>query len=392
MYEIDREKFGEFLAELRKEKGIKQKELAEKLYVSDKAVSKWETGHSIPDVSLLVPLAEILGVTVTELLECKKMDAPESMDASRADDLVKTVIELSEEERSRKRKENMLIYLICVFVACVEMYCFYRLSEIWDFFLVPLLPVVGLSILFGAYIWLFIKEKLPSYYDENKINVYVDGVLHINMPGVCFNNNNWPYIVRALRVWSASGMVVFPMIYVLLEKVIGYDIPGVLLVVLLTFFLGGLFVPIYVLGRKHQYGDKPAPRVKTAPQKSIFVLVAIAVVMGLAMWGLLGGVGTISSGTRVMYVSNEGRSHWSASYQYFNGFIQRNLWVAENEDGFAVVITSEEGSMDVEIKDENGNVIFAQENIQTGSYEVKATGKVVVRIDCEKHKGSFDIR
>lgn len=392
MYEIDREKFGEFLAELRKEKGIKQKELAEKLYVSDKAVSKWETGHSIPDVSLLVPLAEILGVTVTELLECKKMDAPESMDASRADDLVKTVIELSEEERSRKRKENMLIYLICVFVACVEMYCFYRLSEIWDFFLVPLLPVVGLSILFGAYIWLFIKEKLPSYYDENKINVYVDGVLHINMPGVCFNNNNWPYIVRALRVWSASGMVVFPMIYVLLEKVIGYDIPGVLLVVLLTFFLGGLFVPIYVLGRKHQYGDKPAPRVKTAPQKSIFVLVAIAVVMGLAMWGLLGGVGTISSGTRVMYVSNEGRSHWSASYQYFNGFIQRNLWVAENEDGFAVVITSEEGSMDVEIKDENGNVIFAQENIQTGSYEVKATGKVVVRIDCEKHTGSFDIR
>lgn len=392
MYEIDREKFGEFLAELRKEKGIKQKELAEKLYVSDKAVSKWETGHSIPDVSLLVPLAEILGVTVTELLECKRMDAPESMDASRADDLVKTVIELSEEERSRKRKGNMLIYLMCVFVACVEMYCLYRLSEIWDFFLVPLLPVVGLSILFGAYIWLFIKEKLPSYYDENKINVYVDGVLHINMPGVCFNNNNWPYIVRALRVWSASGMVVFPMIYVLLEKVIGYDIPGVLLVVLLTFFLGGLFVPIYVLGRKHQYGDKPAPRVKAAPQKSILVLVAIAVVMGLAMWGLLGGVGTISSGTRVMYVSNEGRSHWSASYQYFNGFIQRNLWVAENEDGFDVVITSEEGSMDVEVRDENGNVIFAQENIQTGSYEVKATGKVVVRIDCEKHKGSFDIR
>lgn len=392
MYEIDREKFGEFLAELRKEKGIKQKELAEKLYVSDKAVSKWETGHSIPDVSLLVPLAEILGVTVTELLECKRMDAPESMDASRADDLVKTVIELSEEERSRKRKGNMLIYLMCVFVACVEMYCLYRLSEIWDFFLVPLLPVVGLSILFGAYIWLFIKEKLPFYYDENKINVYVDGVLHINMPGVCFNNNNWPYIVRALRVWSASGMVVFPMIYVLLEKVIGYDIPGVLLVVLLTFFLGGLFVPIYVLGRKHQYGDKPAPRVKAAPQKSIFVLVAIAVVMGLAMWGLLGGVGTISSGTRVMYVSNEGRSHWSASYQYFNGFMQRNLWVAENADGFDIVITSKEGSMDVEVKDENGNVIFAQENIQTGSYDVKATGKVVIRIDCEKHKGSFDIR
>lgn len=220
MYEIDREKFGEFLAELRKEKGIKQKELAEKLYVSDKAVSKWETGHSIPDVSLLIPLAEILGVTVTELLECKRMEVPESIDAVHADDLVKTVIELSEEERSRKRKGNMLIYMGCVFVACVEMYCLYQLSETWGFFLVPLLPVVALSILFGAYFWLFIKEKLPSYYDENKINVYVDGILHMNMPGVYFNNNNWPYIVRALRVWSASGMVVFPMIYVYWKKLL----------------------------------------------------------------------------------------------------------------------------------------------------------------------------
>lgn len=164
------------------------------------------------------------------------------------------------------------------------------------------------------------------------------------------------------------------------------------MVVLLAFFLGGLFIPIYVLGRKYQYGEKPTPRVKAAPQKSIVVLVIIAVAMGLAMWGFLGGVGTISSGTRVMYVSNEGRSHWSANYQYFDGFQQRNLWVAENADGFSLVVTTEEGSIDVEMKDEKGNVIFSQEDIQAGTYEVKATGKVVVRIEAEKHKGSFDIR
>ena len=68
MFEIDKAKFGAFVAQLRKEKGLMQKELAEKLYVSDKAVSKWERGLSIPDVAILVPLAEILGVTVTELL------------------------------------------------------------------------------------------------------------------------------------------------------------------------------------------------------------------------------------------------------------------------------------------------------------------------------------
>jgi len=72
MFEIDKKEFGHFLSELRKEQGLTQKELAEKLFVSDKAVSKWETGGSIPDVALLMPLSKLLGVTVPELLECRK--------------------------------------------------------------------------------------------------------------------------------------------------------------------------------------------------------------------------------------------------------------------------------------------------------------------------------
>ena len=74
MYELDREKFGSFIARLRKEKGYTQKELAEKLSISDKAVSKWETGKSLPDISLLVPLADIMEVTVTELLEARRIE------------------------------------------------------------------------------------------------------------------------------------------------------------------------------------------------------------------------------------------------------------------------------------------------------------------------------
>ena len=67
MFEIDKEKFGIFVCERRKEKKMTQKELAEKLYVSDKAVSKWERGLSMPDISLLIPMSEVLEVTVTEL-------------------------------------------------------------------------------------------------------------------------------------------------------------------------------------------------------------------------------------------------------------------------------------------------------------------------------------
>ena len=60
--------FGNFLYELRKEKGMTQQELAEKLNITNKAVSKWETGEAFPETAQLVPLADIFGVTVDELL------------------------------------------------------------------------------------------------------------------------------------------------------------------------------------------------------------------------------------------------------------------------------------------------------------------------------------
>ena len=74
MYELDKAAFGHFLAQLRREKGMTQKELAATLYVSDKAVSKWERGLSVPDISLLVPLAEQLNVTVAELLQGRRVE------------------------------------------------------------------------------------------------------------------------------------------------------------------------------------------------------------------------------------------------------------------------------------------------------------------------------
>ena len=69
---MDNKVMGNFIAEMRKEKGFTQKELAQSLYISDKAVSKWERGLSSPDISLLSTLAELLGISVSELLNGKK--------------------------------------------------------------------------------------------------------------------------------------------------------------------------------------------------------------------------------------------------------------------------------------------------------------------------------
>ena len=71
---MDTNATGRFIAELRKQKGYTQKELAEKLMVTDKAVSRWETGKGLPDTSLLKPLADILGVSVEEILFGKLID------------------------------------------------------------------------------------------------------------------------------------------------------------------------------------------------------------------------------------------------------------------------------------------------------------------------------
>jgi len=392
MFEIDRAKFGAFVSELRKEKGITQKELAEKLCISDKAISKWETGNAIPDVTLLVPLAEILGVSTTELLECRRIEQPESMGKEDTDNLVKKVIELSEDRYSYKSKKKIIIYLVCAFISVVGMFCLYLLQKdvalLQTIDITPVYMIAAFAIGFGAYFWIFMKERLPAYYDENEISVYVDGILHMNMPGVVFNNNNWPHIVDALRCWSIFGMIFFPLFYIpLMIEFREYDVFAQLSLVLVA-VLGGLFIPVYIMGRKFQYGDKRPMKTNENKKKSNLIWIVIIIVIVLSVLGLTGNLGTIRSGTRLMFFSNEGRDYWSAEYQYFDGFMQRNLWMEKN-DVLKVSIETDEGEFDLEIKDSEGNVIFSEKAIETKDFEVEVSGKITIRVEGDEHEGSF---
>ena len=65
---MDTAKIGKFIRELRKENGMTQKDLADALYITDRAVSKWERGLSVPDIALLEPLSEVLGVSISEII------------------------------------------------------------------------------------------------------------------------------------------------------------------------------------------------------------------------------------------------------------------------------------------------------------------------------------
>ena len=71
---MDLSKIGKFIAECRKNKNITQRELAEKLLITDRAVSKWERGLSLPDAGIMLELCNILDITVNELLNGEKID------------------------------------------------------------------------------------------------------------------------------------------------------------------------------------------------------------------------------------------------------------------------------------------------------------------------------
>lgn len=81
---MDQIKIGKFISELRKEKGMTQEQLAVKLGVTQKSVSRWETGKNMPDLSLLQLLSAELGISVSEILDGEKISTVENKNVDEA--------------------------------------------------------------------------------------------------------------------------------------------------------------------------------------------------------------------------------------------------------------------------------------------------------------------
>lgn len=96
---LDQQKIGGFIAERRKKQNMTQKQLAEKIGVSDKAVSKWETGRGMPDNSILMELCELLGTNVNELLSGEKIS--DDCYHGKAEENMIKLIEQSEKDKKR---------------------------------------------------------------------------------------------------------------------------------------------------------------------------------------------------------------------------------------------------------------------------------------------------
>ena len=115
---MDQIKIGKFIAEERKAKKYTQRELADKLSISDKTISKWERGNGFPEVSLLLPLCNELEITVNELLSGERLQA---MDYKKKAE--KNMVNLVKEAQESKKKIIMSAMVgVLVIVAAVPLF------------------------------------------------------------------------------------------------------------------------------------------------------------------------------------------------------------------------------------------------------------------------------
>lgn len=103
---MEQRKIGKFIATERKTQGFTQRQLADLLGISDKTVSKWETGKGLPEVSLMIPLCETLHITVNDLLSGERVS--ESDYQKKAEDNMMDLIKENEEN-----KKQMILSVIC---------------------------------------------------------------------------------------------------------------------------------------------------------------------------------------------------------------------------------------------------------------------------------------
>lgn len=116
---MDNNKIGKFIATLRKEKNLTQQELGNKLFVTDKAVSKWERGLSLPDISLLNKLAKILDVEVIDILDGKKGTTRKI----NVEDEIKKIKDDLNKKNKKRAKKIILCMIVFIFII---MYLIFR--------------------------------------------------------------------------------------------------------------------------------------------------------------------------------------------------------------------------------------------------------------------------
>ena len=159
-------KIGKFIAERRKQKNLTQKQLADKLNITDRAVSKWETGRSLPDVAILLELCNILEITVNDLLSGEEIRMDNYKE--KTEQLMLDMIKQKEEADKRLLNIEILVGVLCltVFISLTIFASYVEMEE----YLRIILILIGLSPLLIATPFMLKIEQTAGYYECKECN------------------------------------------------------------------------------------------------------------------------------------------------------------------------------------------------------------------------------
>ena len=137
---MNQTEIGEFIAKCRKEKKLTQAQLAERLNITDRAVSKWETGKSMPDSSIMLELCEILGITVNDLLSGEKISM-ESYEKKADENLI--ALKRKDENNTTKNAVISLLFSATLLIGImVCLICNIAISGNLTWSLIPISSIV----------------------------------------------------------------------------------------------------------------------------------------------------------------------------------------------------------------------------------------------------------
>ena len=142
---MDQIKIGKFISAMRKEQGLTQRQLADKLLISDKTVSKWECGKGMPEVSLMLPLCDALGINLNELFSGEKLT-----DADYKKKAEENIMNLVKEKSESKKKIILsVIVMVITFMAGVVLIMTSGLLEMPLWFRIHLIVTGAIAIIGG---------------------------------------------------------------------------------------------------------------------------------------------------------------------------------------------------------------------------------------------------
>lgn len=160
---MDQIKIGQFIAECRKKKGLTQMQLSEKLNITDRAISKWERGKSLPDSAIMLPLCAILGISVNELLSGEYVMEKNN---EKSEQLLLEMAKQKEQADKRLLAIEVVVGVISisVFFALIIFASYVEMKE-W---LRVVLILIGFAPLVIAVPFMLKIEQMAGYYECQK--------------------------------------------------------------------------------------------------------------------------------------------------------------------------------------------------------------------------------